>query len=258
MVKNTEKQVCAGAFCGILRLTMSEILSEQTKIKGNSEQEKYTPTCYLCGNQHWPLDPSCGGKKGGKANAKAKAKADRKAEKDAKRLAKLELKAQAKGDRKLTKAGKSDDNATSFADKITHIQTEAADTIAHTEHQANVQIQTERQIRERVEAESQETIRAYAEELARVSDESADRLARERKRFNTVIEDGKLTQLEAEKKAIEFSKRLEDSQDTLRKEVTSREEIDGRFKDERAKRIELERHLEHSANAYEEEAYKLK
>ncbi|MCF7955102.1 MAG: hypothetical protein K9M75_04815, partial [Phycisphaerae bacterium] len=38
----------------------------------NSAPKRFVPTCTICGNQHWPRDPSCAGKKGAKAKAKAK------------------------------------------------------------------------------------------------------------------------------------------------------------------------------------------
>lgn len=46
--------------------------------------QRFVPACPICGNNHWPRDPSCLGKKGAKAKAKAKAAA--KAEARAKRL----------------------------------------------------------------------------------------------------------------------------------------------------------------------------
>ncbi len=55
-------------------------------------EERFTPTCRICGRQHWPLDPSCIGKKGVKAQAKARAKAEK--------LARVEAKARAKAERK--------------------------------------------------------------------------------------------------------------------------------------------------------------
>ncbi len=50
----------------------------------SSRKERFVPTCSICGNKHWPRDPSCLGKKGAKAKAKAKASAKAKAR--AKRL----------------------------------------------------------------------------------------------------------------------------------------------------------------------------
>ena len=41
--------------------------------------EKFVPTCKICGKKHWPLDPSCIGKKGVKAETMAKVKAAREA-----------------------------------------------------------------------------------------------------------------------------------------------------------------------------------
>lgn len=38
----------------------------------SSAPKRFVPTCPICGNQHWPRDPSCLGKKGAKAKAKAK------------------------------------------------------------------------------------------------------------------------------------------------------------------------------------------
>jgi predicted transcriptional regulator len=49
-----------------------------------SAPKRFVPTCTICGNQHWPRDPSCLGKKGAKAKAKAKGAAKAKAR--AKRL----------------------------------------------------------------------------------------------------------------------------------------------------------------------------
>ncbi|MBW8016891.1 MAG: CBS domain-containing protein [Planctomycetes bacterium] len=46
--------------------------------------KRFVPTCKICGNKHWPRDPSCTGKKGAKAKAKAKGAAQAKAR--AKRL----------------------------------------------------------------------------------------------------------------------------------------------------------------------------
>lgn len=46
--------------------------------------QRFVPACPICGNNHWPKDPSCLGKKGSKAKAKAKAAAKAKAR--AKRL----------------------------------------------------------------------------------------------------------------------------------------------------------------------------
>jgi len=41
-------------------------------LKTPSRSERFVPTCPICGNKHWPKDPSCLGKKGAKAKAKAK------------------------------------------------------------------------------------------------------------------------------------------------------------------------------------------
>ena len=41
----------------------------------SSAPKRFVPTCTICGNQHWPRDPSCAGKKGAKAKAKGVAKA---------------------------------------------------------------------------------------------------------------------------------------------------------------------------------------
>jgi len=44
-----------------------------------SAPKRFVPTCTICGNQHWPRDPSCPGKKGAKVKAKAKGVAKAKA-----------------------------------------------------------------------------------------------------------------------------------------------------------------------------------
>jgi len=48
-------------------------------VGSNGRPKRFVPTCPICGNQHWPRDPSCLGKKGAKAKAKAKGSAKAKA-----------------------------------------------------------------------------------------------------------------------------------------------------------------------------------
>ena len=60
-----------------------------TRINPSSD-EKFVPTCEICGKKHWPLDPSCIGKKGVKAEAREKVKAAREAKAEAKLKAKAE------------------------------------------------------------------------------------------------------------------------------------------------------------------------
>ena len=59
--------------------------------KSNSDK-RFKPVCKICGKKHWPLDPSCIGKKGMKAKAKAEKKAEIEAEKRAKIEAELQKK----------------------------------------------------------------------------------------------------------------------------------------------------------------------
>ena len=93
---------------------------------------RYTPTCSLCGKQHWPLDPSCLGRKGAKENARAKSEAKRQAKLKAKAERQNRVKAQKDAKNKL----KYDEQVRSFADKISRIQSEARQAIAKTESQA--------------------------------------------------------------------------------------------------------------------------
>ena len=46
--------------------------------QATGDGEKFVPVCNICGRKHWPLDPSCIGKKAAKAEAKAKLKAAKK------------------------------------------------------------------------------------------------------------------------------------------------------------------------------------
>ena len=52
-------------------ITKLSLGSEENVTSTNREPDKYCPTCGICGQRHWPLDPSCPGKKGVKARAKA-------------------------------------------------------------------------------------------------------------------------------------------------------------------------------------------
>ena len=63
-----------------------------------STQEKFVPTCSICGEKHWPHHPlvPCVNKK----RAKAKAKADRKAKAKAAAKAKAEAQAEARAQRR--------------------------------------------------------------------------------------------------------------------------------------------------------------
>ena len=49
--------------------------SNDTTGTNPSSVGKFVPTCRICKKKHWPLDPSCIGKKGAKAEAAAKVKA---------------------------------------------------------------------------------------------------------------------------------------------------------------------------------------
>ena len=221
-------------------------------------QDKYTPTCHLCGRGHWPLDPSCTGKKGGKAIAKAKAKEERIAQKEAKRMAKLAAKAEAKGQKQLAKQVKTDDSARSFAEKISRIKDDAAEAIAKTEGQAEVKLAAERELRGREQIATKETVRAYVEELSRVKEDAANVLRHEQERLGGQVEKYKQGQLETEATAKELGSKLADVAQQLKRESEKLAETDAKFTRERAKRIELERHIEDSSNAYEEQAYAAK
>ena len=57
-------------------------------------EEKFTPTCKLCGKKHWPLDPSCIGKKGARAEIKAQIEAKKRAKAEANAEAKMRAEAE--------------------------------------------------------------------------------------------------------------------------------------------------------------------
>ena len=68
-----------------------------------SPVKRFAPICKKCGKEHWPLAPSCIGKRAAKAEARAKAKEKARAKAEAKAKAKAEKKARAKAE-KRTKA----------------------------------------------------------------------------------------------------------------------------------------------------------
>ena len=99
-----------------------------------SPYEKFTPTCKFCGKQHWPLDPSCIGRKKARAEAKAKARAEaeerRRARAAAIARAKTEKKARAQA-KKMVKAearvrAKAERKARAEAKKWTRIEAKRA------------------------------------------------------------------------------------------------------------------------------------
>ena len=59
-------------------------------VEAQPRSQRFVPTCDICGNKHWPKDPSCSGKKGAKGKGKAKAKVSARAKKRAKKLEKAE------------------------------------------------------------------------------------------------------------------------------------------------------------------------
>ncbi|MHC4293363.1 MAG: CBS domain-containing protein [Planctomycetota bacterium] len=95
--------------------------------------EKIAPTCRICGEKHWPLDPSCLGKKGKKAKAKKSTQLDI----------------------------RSEQNIKQFAEKISRIKEDSAKAIsdarkklnAETEAKTKAQAQVQAELRARVEAE---------------------------------------------------------------------------------------------------------
>ncbi len=81
-----------------MNVSKKQLLSEIITKTIPSTTEKFTPTCRVCGKKHWPLDPSCIGKKGVKAEARAKAKAERKAKAELERMARAEAKGRAEAE----------------------------------------------------------------------------------------------------------------------------------------------------------------
>ncbi|MHC5076661.1 MAG: hypothetical protein ACYTFM_09565, partial [Planctomycetota bacterium] len=113
----------------------------ETIAKDSHATEKIAPICRLCGQKHWPLDPSCPGKKGRKARIKAK----------------TENKVNKTTQSKI----QSEQNIKRFAKKIAQIKEESAKAIsdvqkqlnAETEAKSNAQAQAQAEIRTRIEAE---------------------------------------------------------------------------------------------------------
>jgi hypothetical protein len=125
--------------------------------------EKIAPICRLCGQKHWPLDPSCLGKKGRKARAKTKT--GNKAKKTTQSKVQTEK------------------NITQFAEKITRIKEESAKAISDSQKQLNAetkaktkaQTQAQAEIKARIEAEK--SIRKEVEARAEAEKEFQTKLS---------------------------------------------------------------------------------
>ena len=110
---------------------------------------KFAPTCSICGKQHWPLDPSCIGRKGVEAKNKAKAKAAKEVKAEARVKAKAERIARAESESRVKAEAK-----------------------ARVEAEAKTRAEVEKRVK--VEAQAAEKIKSFAEEIAKVKAEAAE------------------------------------------------------------------------------------
>ncbi|MHC4842546.1 MAG: CBS domain-containing protein [Planctomycetota bacterium] len=161
----------------------------ETIAKDSQATEKIAPICRLCGQKHWPLDPSCPGKKGRKARIKAK----------------TENKANKTTQSKI----QSEQNIKRFAKKIARIKEESAKAIsdvqkqlnAETEAKSKAQAQAQAEIRARIEAEK--SIRKEIKDRAEAEKEFQIRLKQKSQAYEDELS-------RAFKRADSYEKELED------------------------------------------------
>jgi len=215
---------------------------------------RYTPTCSLCGKQHWPLDPSCLGKKGARVRAKEKA--------EAKRQTKLQAKAERKNRSKAKKDAKNklkaDEKTRSFADKISRIQSEAQEVIEQTEFRTEEKLQTEYQMHEEIQARTEQKIRSYAEEIAKIKSESAQALSKEQQQLQAQIEEKLKIRTEADAAIEKISSALTSTKESLDAEIQSRISVEKKIAVEINKRRQLESAAIEKNRSHNEEMAKLR
>lgn len=85
---------------------------------------KYKPVCRICGMNHWPLDPSCLGKKSVKARIKAKLKALKRAKAQKKAIVQTETNSSAEVEKTQQPREQAKENIESFAEKITKLKSQ--------------------------------------------------------------------------------------------------------------------------------------
>ncbi|MHC4265627.1 MAG: CBS domain-containing protein [Planctomycetota bacterium] len=173
--------------------------------------EKIAPTCRLCGQKHWPLDPSCLGKKGAKAKAREKSKAEKTARNEARARADAEKRA-------AILEVQTEQKIKSFAEKIARIKEETAQTISETQKKLNAETEAKTKAQAQAQAELRAKIeiekKALTEAEARIDAEKnlklekKKHLSSEKKAAKTITNNQKmLTMLQQEKK--EFLDKIE-------------------------------------------------
>lgn len=127
----------------------------------HSTRGKFVPTCEICGQEHWPFDPSCMGKKAVKQNEKKKikeAKNEKKRKKIDAKNKKLQKNAQNKARPEAITTAKKQNNALLTTE--TQYQNEVK---ARIEAEEKARLEADKRIF--VETQTQDQIRLYANEL---------------------------------------------------------------------------------------------
>lgn len=215
---------------------------------------RYTPTCSLCGKQHWPLDPSCLGKKGAKARAKAKAEAKR----QAKLQAKAEKKARLKAPKDVQQESKNNEEAQYFADKIANIKFEAQKAMADSELQAEDALTAERRKWSKIQAQSEQRIQSHIEEVAQVKSEMDEAILKEQAGLKKQAEEKLEIQAEADAAVKRITDMLISSKESLRVEVEIRVAAEKQLEAEMSKRKQLETDAIEKNKSHTEEVARLR
>lgn len=179
---------------------------DASRLVVQASTERFVPTCKICGNKHWPKDPSCLGKKGAKGRAKAKAKAAARAKARAKRLG-------------LDQTDSQDIPQTVTTPQPVTLPGAVTQPFAKPHIQSNMNLQPAAEKVIKVKAKSQEEVSSFAREVEKIKQQADEVVSRASASAAEQFQVERDARLIAEEKAKQEAKARQIAEQNLKDEI---------------------------------------